>query len=104
MVDEEMIRKTIGNKRNPIVDAFIEVLENNPEIEIREVEDTKVDWGFKIDSPTVQDIARGITSFEQMNEEQKLELERKEKEYLIQATKEAKDKLGIGGVLSSIMG
>ena len=86
------------------LDKFALEIRGLQRTEIREVEDTKVDWGFKIDSPTVQDIARGITSFEQMNEEQKLELERKEKEYLIQATKEAKDKLGIGGVLSSIMG
>ncbi|MHA1807006.1 MAG: hypothetical protein ACTSX2_05485 [Candidatus Thorarchaeota archaeon] len=108
MVDIEVARKiekhTTGGKRNPIVDKFIEVLEENPEVEILSVTDTKVDWRFKIDSPTIRDNIGVFQSYDEMTEEQLEQCHKLEEEHLLAFTKEAHSRLGVVRTLRTLMG
>lgn len=86
--------QTYGSGRNKIVDAFIEVLEENPEIEIINISGTRVDWRFKIDSPSVQKIADGVTDWNDMDKKQRRAYDKLEKKYQKKAIKEAKTRIG----------
>ena len=98
-------QRKYGGKRNKIVDAFIEVIQEDPDIEILHIGNTKVVWRFKIDSEPVQKIAPGITSFEQMTKPQRRAYDKLEKKYNKKAAKAAKEKLGgTMGLMKEIMG
>ncbi len=91
-------------KRNAIVDAFIEVLKEDPNIEIKFITETGVEWQFKPDSDPVKAIAGDIQSLSEMDKYQRREYEKMYKDYEHKAIVKAKNKLGNIGVLKAIMG
>ena len=103
-VAQKIEKKRFGSKRNKIVDAFIEVLEEDPDIVIEYITETGVEWNFKPDSEPVRAIAGQITSLEQMDKKERKEYDIMYKEYELEAVKKAKDKLGTFGVLKTLMG
>ena len=103
-VAQQIEKKRFGGKRNPIVDAFIEVLEEDPDIVIEYITDTGVEWNFKPDSEPVRAIAGQIESLADMDKVQRKQYDIMYKEYEKQAVMKAKKKLGNIGVLKAIMG
>lgn len=96
--------KRFKGKRNAIVDAFIEVLNEDPDIVIEYVTETGVEWNFKPDSEPVKTIAGEITSLADMDKYQSRDYDKMYKKYEREAIVKAKDKLGTVGVLKAVMG
>ena len=96
--------KRFGGKRNPIVDAFIEVLKEDPDIVIEWITDSAVEWQFKPDSDPVKKIAGDIEKLSDMDKYQRREYDKMYKKYEKQAVFKAKKSLGNIGVMKAIMG
>lgn len=102
-VAEEIAQKRFKGKRNAIVDAFIEVLKEDPDIVIEYITDTGVEWQFKPDSDPVRAIAGDITALSQMDKYQRRDYNKMYKKYEKKAIVKAKDRLGTMGVMKAIM-
>jgi len=103
-IAKEIEQKRFKGKRNKIVDAFIEVLEEDPDIVIEYITDTGVEWNFKPDSDPVKAIAGDIKSLADMDKLERKQYDRMYKDYEKEALKKAKKKLGTIGVMRAIMG
>lgn len=103
-VAKKIEKQTTGGKRNPIVDEFIAVLKEHPEIEILSVTDTKVDWRFKIDSPTIVVNVGEFQSYDELTEEQLGQCRKLEEEYMKVITREVYSRLGVVRTLRTLMG
>ena len=99
-IAQQMSKK---NKRNPIVDTFIEVLKEDPDIEILNITSSNVSWRFKVDSPPVIEIAGEISSFDEMTKEERRKYRKLEEKYQKKAMKETKDRMGMGKIVDTIM-
>jgi len=103
-VAHTIAQKRFKGKRNPIVDAFIEVLKEDPDIVIEWISDSAVEWQFKPDSDPVKKIAGDIEKLSDMDKYQRRKYDKMYKKYEKVAVRKAKDKLGTMGVVKVIMG
>ena len=78
---ETIAKKRFKGKRNAIVDAFIEVLEEDQDIQIQYITDTGVEWQFKPNSNPVKEIAGDINKLSDMDKYQRREYEKMYKRY-----------------------
>lgn len=92
-----------GGKRNIMVDTFIEILKENPDIEFLGVDGTRVNWRFEIGSKPVQDIAPGLLNYANMNKEQRRAYDKLEKKYQKKVIKEVRNRLGSKRIMDEIM-
>jgi len=97
-VAREIVDKSIGNKRNPIVDKFLEILEGNPEIEILDITENNVDWRFRVDSQTIREAIGEFRSYEELTDKQMEECRRIERAYQMDVARKVYSSFGMIGV------
>lgn len=95
-------KKAFKGKRNKIVDAFIEVLKEDPDIEIMGMGDSRVCWRFKVDSEPVRVIAGHISDYTDMTKDERRAYDKMEKKYEKEAMSKAYKKLGTLGVIKAV--
>ena len=101
-IAKQIEKKAFKGKRNPIVDAFIEVLEEDEDIEIIGIGERGVAWRFKIGSEPLVSVAGHINDHSEMTKEERRAYAKLEKAYEKEATKKAYKKLGTLGVIKAV--
>ncbi len=101
---EKIGKGVFKSNKNPLVDAFIEVLEEHPEIEILSRGENIVNWRFKIDSPIFRENIGHYESYDHLLKNEKRKQKELEKKYEKQFIIDAHDKLGNMGVAKAVIG
>lgn len=100
---ETISKKVFKSNKNPLTDAFIEVLEEHPQVEILSRGDNIVNWRFKIDSQIFKDNIGHFESYEHLLKDDQRKRKALEKTYETQFIINAKNKLGTLGIMKAII-
>ena len=101
---EKIGKGVFKSNKNPLTDAFIEVLEEHPQVEVLSRGDNIVNWRFKIDSDIFRENIGYFESYDQLLKYDKRKQKELEKKYEKQFVQDAKDKLGNLGVAKAVIG
>lgn len=109
MTEENPMARTIAQKRfkgkhNPIIEKFLFYLEEDPEVDIQEITEKRVDWHFTPDSKVVKEIAGDIVSIADLTDEQRSLYDKAREQYEYELGVRVKKEMGTMGVLKAIMG
>ena len=99
----KMTKNIFKSGSNPITDAFIQVLEEHPDVEILSRGENKVNWRFKIDSDIFRERIGHFESYDHLLKFDQRKRQELEKEYERVFIIQAKDKLGTFGVVKAVI-
>lgn len=102
-IAETISTKVFKSNKNPLTDAFIEVLEEHPQVEILSRGENIVNWRFKIDSDIFRENIGHFESYAHLLKNDKRKQKEIENKYEKQFIMDAKDKLGNLGVAKVII-
>ncbi|MCK4545400.1 hypothetical protein KAU43_07665 [candidate division WOR-3 bacterium] len=102
-IAENIGKKAFKNNKNPLTDAFIEVLEEHPQVEMLSRGENIVNWRFKIDSEIFRENVGHFESYDHLLKDDQRKRKKLEKIYERQFIFDAKDKLGNMGVMKAVV-